>query len=87
MKYPKTELFEKLADIEHQRWADWQTYLHSKLQYSEYKKDGRTIAFYILDPGDYEHWSRQIDKGYEELSEKEKDEDRKQVMRYWKLIK
>ena len=26
----KEELFEKLADIEHQRWADWQKYVHSK---------------------------------------------------------
>ena len=30
MEYPKSELFEKLADIEHQRWADWQDYMMHK---------------------------------------------------------
>jgi hypothetical protein len=86
MKYPKSELFEKLSAIEHERWADWQTYCHSKLKYSEYEKDGKTFACYIMDAGDYEHWQDQISRDYAELSEKEKDSDREQVMRYWDLI-
>ena len=81
------ELIEELADIEHQRWADWQLYLHSKLIYNEYKDGKKTIACYIMDAGDYERWSRQIDTGYDELSEKGKDSDREQVRRYLPLIK
>ena len=81
MEYPKSELFEKLADIEHQRWADWQKYLHSKILPSG--KDG------IMEIGTelIEHWNRQINTDYKNLSEAEKDSDREQVMRYWDLIK
>jgi len=88
MEYPKGNLFEELADIEHQRWADWQKYLHSKLEYSEYKDDaGVTHAVYILGADDYEHWDKQIETSYKELTEEEKDSDRDQVMRYWDLVK
>lgn len=81
------ELTEQLADIEHQRWSDWQSYLHSKLTYSEYQKDGKNYACYILDACDFEHWSRQIDTEYQSLTEKEKNSDRKQVDRYMPIIK
>jgi len=80
MKYPKNELFEKLADIEHQRWSDWQKYMHSKILPSG--KDGICEigeAFII-------GWERQIKTNYKDLSEKEKDRDREQVMRYWELL-
>ena len=78
--YPKDKLFEKLAAIEHERWADWQSYVHSKLQLRE--GDG---CFLSMD--DCRHWQRQIDTQYNGLSEEEKDADRAQVMRYWHLIK
>ena len=86
MTFPKDELFEKLAGIEHQRWSDWQKYLHSKLKYVEWKEGEKTMCGYLLDPNDYERWERQIDTDYKDLSEKEKDSDREQVMRYWNLI-
>ena len=78
MKYPKSELFEKLADIEHERWADWQKYMHSLCI-----KQGEGL---IIPADSVEQWERQIKTPYSELSEKEKDSDRKQVMRYWDLI-
>jgi len=81
------EQLEKLASIQHDIWAHWQKYLHSKLKYSEYEKDGKTYACYILDAGDYDHWEKQIDTPYSELSEKEKESDRDQVMKYLHLIK
>ncbi len=74
------ELFEKLAAIEHERWADWQSYVHSKCLSLE---DG----LYIVIPKQlFQQWQRQIKTPYGELSEKEKDADRKQVRRYWDLI-
>lgn len=77
-KFPKSELFEKLADLEHQRWAKWQKYLHSKCTKW---KDGYTIPIESVN-----HWERQINTDYKDLSEKEKDSDREQVMSYWNLV-
>jgi len=77
-KYPKTELFEKLAAIEHERWADWQRYVHSNCIPCT---DGLVIPANLV-----EHWGKQMDAYYSDLSEAEKDSDRKQVMRYWELI-
>jgi hypothetical protein len=72
------ELKEKLAEIEHERWADWQKWMHSKLH-----KFPNQI---ILIRSDYEHWERQIATQYKDLSEPEKNSDREQVDRYWPLI-
>jgi hypothetical protein len=73
------ELFEKLADIEHQRWAHWQKYLHSRCT--------NLNGSLIMSPKYVRHLERQIDTPYSELSEREKDMDRQEVMRYWGLIK
>lgn len=80
-----TGLFEELAAIEHGPWADWQRYMHSK---------GRRVnGDYSVTTGDLilpsvlvEQWERQIDTLYGDLSEREKDGDRDQVLRYWHLI-
>lgn len=73
------ELREKLAAIEHDRWSHWQRYLHSK---GMLRKDGL-----VLSHDDIAHWERQINTPYEELSEREKDSDRKEVDKYLPLIK
>ena len=79
------ELREKLAAIEHQRWADWQRYVHS-LCY-ENKGIGGELTGELTIPSELvRRWERQIETPYHELSEKEKDSDREQVDRYWQLI-
>jgi hypothetical protein len=75
------ELYEKLAEIEHERWADWQKYLHSKLRPAEDKRN-----YMIMFMDDYNHWERQINTNYSDLSEEEKNSDRQQVDRYWNYI-
>ena len=71
---------EKFADIEHQRWADWQKYLHS----CTHLNDRGEICFNSY--RQFEHWKRQIETPYAELTEEEKESDRKQVKRYWSII-
>ena len=68
----KDELIESLAAIEHTRWANWQSYLHSMCIKNE---DGSlTISKDLVN-----RWNRQIKTSYAKLSEKEKKSDRKEV--------
>ena len=84
----KETFVEAGANIEHDRWARWQKHLHSKLKYWEFDKSkgGNKMAMYVLDPADYERWSRQIDTPYSELSESEKESDREESRNYLPLI-
>ena len=72
-------LLEKLSAIEHDRWAHWQRYLHSKC---ERRPDGS-----LLIPAELaDRWAAQFDTPYSELSELEKEGDREQVRRYLPVI-
>jgi hypothetical protein len=73
-------LIEVLADIEHQRWADWQKHLH---EISDKNDDGSIR----LNPLDVQRWEMQINTHYNNLSEEEKESDREQVKRYLNIIK
>lgn len=76
------ELRETLAAIEHQRWSDWQKYIHSLfLEHSN--GEGKYVC---LSVEWFNRWERQIATPYSELSEKEKDGDREQVDRYWPFV-
>jgi len=68
-----SELREKLADIEHQRWADWQNWVHKVYL------EGNFGEFML-------RWQKQIATQYKDLTEKEKQSDRDQVDRYWHLV-
>jgi len=82
------ELVEKLAEIEHQRWASWQKYMMTEsfeIMSNRISSEGEFVLLKI--PTKYwNNWERQIKTPYSELSEKEKDGDREQVRRYWNLI-
>jgi hypothetical protein len=55
-----SELLEKLAALEHWQWASW----------TRYFLQGKHT------PEDLHRWIKQMDMKYEDLSEKEKDNDR-----------
>lgn len=77
----RDELIEALSAIEHERWADWQTYVHGKGVQENLLRDDITIPY-----GWVERWDRQIATSYDELSEDERQSDREQVMRYWPTL-
>ena len=79
------ELREKLSAIEHERWADWQRYVHS-VCYENKGIGGEPTGELIIPSELARGWERQIGTPYQELTEKEKDSDREQVDRYWQLI-
>lgn len=66
---------ERLAAIEHERWAHWQRYAHDQC---ERRDDGSLVIPAELAA----RWEAQIETPYAELSEQEKDSDREQVRRY-----
>jgi hypothetical protein len=72
-------LVEALAAIEHERWAHWQRYVHSK---GERRADGTLVIPAEL----VKRWDAQIATSYSDLSEPEKVSDREQVARYLPLI-
>ncbi len=79
-KPPSDSMLEKLAGIEHEGWARWQKYLHSVCTEGP---DGTLII-----PKDkVERWERQINTKYEDLSDKEKESDRKEVRKILPLVK
>jgi hypothetical protein len=74
------DLVDELARIEHERWAHWQRYVHSK---GIRQTDGSIVI-----PADLVgRWDRQISTPFDELSDQEKDSDREQVRKYLPLLK
>lgn len=70
---------EVLADVEHKGWSRWMKYLFSV---SKKNKDGS-----ITIPKDkVKRWERQIKTDYKDLSDKEKESDRKEVRKFIKVI-
>lgn len=65
------ELIERLADAEHASWARWQAYLHSKCLHHPLGK--------LIPEASVDHWQRQIETPYVELTEREKQSDRDEV--------
>ncbi|MGE0409903.1 MAG: hypothetical protein AB7P23_11665 [Amphiplicatus sp.] len=74
-----TGILEDLADIEHQRWAHWQQYVHGKGM----KLDDGSL---LLPPDLVAQWEKQISTPYKQLTEKEKESDREQVRKYLPII-
>lgn len=73
------ELLEKLAAIEHERWAHWQQYMHDQCQRAD---DGSMII-----PAELaQRWQTQIATPYGDLTDAEKDSDREQVRRFLPTI-
>ena len=73
------EIVEQMADIEHKRWSSWQKWMH---ECSTKNADGSLTI-----PADkVERWERQITTEYKDLSEEEKESDRKQVYPYLDII-
>ena len=67
------------AEVEHQRWAHWQQYLHSHCTRLE---DGSLV----IPPELAARWQSQIETPYQALTEREKESDREQVRKYIPLL-
>lgn len=73
------EFVEKGADLEHDRWARWQKWV---FECSEKLENGSVV----IPPDLVERWEDQIKTPYKDLSEKEKESDRKETRNYLPFI-
>ena len=85
----ESDFVEKGADIEHDRWARWQKYMFSKMIEEEKFEEGSHFKTgnYILPKEFVDRWFRQIDTKYADLSEAEKESDRKETRNYLPLLR
>lgn len=93
-----TELFEALASNQHDIWASWQRYLHSRCyrvwvsgaQVFMVGADGISVGMQggeLVIPAELvKRWERQMGAPYEELTPAEQVSDREQVLKMWPLI-
>jgi hypothetical protein len=76
---PASALYERLAAIEHDRWGEWQEYVHNLGRRDE-------AGNLVLPAAFVSHWERQIATPYADLSEAERQRDRVEVDRYWPFV-
>ena len=75
----REELIEYLADLEHERWSNWQAYVHNLCIKNE---DGSlTIPKKYVD-----HWNWEIALKYKDLPDNIKESDRKEVYKIMPLF-
>lgn len=82
-------MVEKGADLEHDRWARWQKYFFSKCKIKSLHEVGGNddrYVYFALPKDLYERWTRQIETPYADLSEEEKESDRKEARTYLPLL-
>lgn len=78
MSLSETKTREALAEFCHNQWSNWMKYLFSKSIVDVGQFDKETGA--IIIPREFvERWQRQMSTNYEDLSEPEKDSDRKEA--------
>lgn len=72
------ETVERLAAIEHERWAGWMRHLFSKCG-SVWHRDGGTTGEQAIPLWAVVNWTRQMNTPYADLTEEEKESDRAEV--------
>ena len=72
-------ILDRLASIEHERWAHWQRYVHAHCQ----RRDDGSL---VIPPDLVARWERQIETPFVNLPEGEQESDREQVQRYLPVV-
>ncbi len=73
------EVLDRLATVEHERWAHWQRYLHDQC---ETRADGSLVIPAEL----VRRWEEQISTPYADLSDEEQLSDQEQVLKYLPVV-
>lgn len=86
----QTDLREALADLCHEQWSGWMRHLFSKCGYVtpslEDRNNELTEGEAIIPLEFVKRWRRQLSTPYADLSEEEKDSDRKEADKFIAFI-
>ena len=74
------DVVDRLAAIEHERWSGWMRYLFTKGKH-------RPSGGFEIEAASVVHWHRQMEMPYENLTENEKESDRKEVRKTLAALK
>lgn len=85
------QLVEKLAEFAHKQWSGWMEYMFSKCE-KDIREDYQSCTDYdtedlIIPKWAIVRWQRQMLTEYKNLSEEEKESDRKEAREMLKVIK
>lgn len=75
----RDELIERLAELSHQQWADWATWMMEKWDQSRQVSPGQCETY-------QSRWRRQIATPYSDLSLEEQESDRIEARRIWAVV-
>ncbi|MFW6046365.1 MAG: hypothetical protein ACOCP4_00980 [Candidatus Woesearchaeota archaeon] len=81
----KDDVLEELADFCHDQWSNWMTYLFSKC-YDDVGQFDRINGNLVIPAEFVKRWERQINTPYKNLSEEEKESDRKEARKILKFF-
>ena len=70
---------EKLAELCHEQWSGWMKHLFS---FTSAPLGGA----FVIPASNVKRWKRQMNTPYEDLSEEEKDSDRKEADKFLEII-
>lgn len=76
---------ERLSELCHDQWSRWMEYLFSKC-FAEVGQFDRKTGNLVVPKWAVERWQRQMKTSYVELSEEEKESDRKEADRFIALL-
>ena len=84
------ELREEVADLCHRQWSNWMKYIFTRCEEDEVEPLDDDIPWNtgnLVIPIEWvERWKRQVNTDYKNLSEEEKDSDRKEADKYIDLM-
>lgn len=80
------ELLEELAELCHDQWSNWMTYLFSKC-YEDVSQFDKVNGNLVIPEHYVKRWEKQLNTSYENLSESEKNSDIKEAKKFLNLLK
>ena len=81
------EPVEEVAELAHNVWARWMRYMFDQGHFDSVNHPGMKMNALVCPVEVWERWKRQMNASYSDLSEREKDSDRRIAAEYLDCIR